>query len=376
MSADIIKNGSVMSKPSTERIKPGVTLLSTSGGIWGGSQVFNESLCQFLGAKQIDATLATSNPNLYSCKTLQIAPNSNRLARVAVAFSLARLMRKNGQRAVILDDLSGLWLAPIFRMFRITVFAILHLELRRKDRWGFGHNWLNFHLLRLSAQFTEHLFSVGKWNVDQFPVPVEFIGNFVSKKFFQVKRNEKKKYDLGTLCRLEPEKNLGLFLHLVSNLNQRSTRPVTAVVVGEGTEKAALMELAEKLNLQRILSFVPWIERHQVPAMLDQIRCFAITSHHEGFATTLLESHARGVPALVTDSSGYGAEFVGGFDRPSGLVFAQSDVSVESFLDASLKIIHSHESYRKVCTLKAAQFSDTIVLGKIEKKLREHFDHA
>lgn len=364
-------------KGFTAQTRPRVTLLSTSEDIWGGSQIFNESLCHFLGAKQIDVTLATSNPNLYSCRTLKIESISNRFDRVAVALSLARTMRENGQRVAILDDLSGLWLAPIFRLFRIKVFSILHLELKRRDHWGFGHDWLNFHLLRLSARFTEHLFSVGKSNTNQFPVAaaVEFIGNFVPRNFLEEKRIEEKKYDLGTICRLAPQKNLELFLHLVSNLNRRSTRQIRAVVVGDGPEKESLMELAEELDIRRVLTFIPWIERHQVPATLDQIRCFAITSHHEGFPTTLLESHARGLPALVTDSSGFGPEFISGFGSPSGLVFAQSDVWVESFLDSSLEIIDSHESFRTICISKATQFSESNVLGKVEKRLREHFEH-
>ena len=367
-----------MVKLFTAHTKPMVVLFATSEGLWGGSQIFNQSLCHFLEAKQIAAALATSNPSLYSCKTIQTTSISNRFDRVIAALSLARWMRANGQKVVILDDLSGLWLAPIFRLFRIKVFSILHLELKKRDHWGFGHDWLNFHLLRLSARFTEHLFSVGKSNTNQFPVAaaVEFVGNFVPHNFLEEKRIEEKKYDLGTICRLAPEKNLELFLHLVSNLNRRSTRPIRAVVVGDGPEKESLMELAEELDIQRVLTFMPWIERHQVPATLDQIRCFAITSRHEGFPTTLLESHARGLPALVTDSSGFGPEFVNGFGSPSGLVFAQSDVWVESFLDSSLEIIDSHESFRTICISKATQFSESHVLGKVEKKLREHFECA
>ncbi len=365
-----------MAAGSKEPTKPRVIILSTSEGIWGGSQIFNESLCHFLGAKQIDVMLATSNPNLYSCKTFKIASVSHRFDRVAVALSLARLMRANGQRLVILDDLSGLWLAPIFRLFRIRVFSILHLELKRRDQWGFGHDWISFHLLRLSARFAEHLFSVGKSNTERFPVAVEFIGNFVPSNFFEEKRNREKRFDLGTICRLAPEKNLELFLHLVSNLNRKSTRPIVAVVVGDGTEKESLMELAEQLDIQRVLTFVPWIERNEVPAMLDQTRCFAITSHHEGFATSLLESHARGLPALVTSSSGYCPEFVSGFDHATGLIFEPSDVWDDSFLDSSLGVIESHENYRSHCVSKAAQFTESIVLGKVESKIRQYFESS
>ena len=48
---------------------------------------------------------------------------------------------------------------------------------------------------------------------------------------------------------------------------------------------------------------------------------FCYQQSHEGFATTLLEAHARGIPAIVTKSSGFCGEFVDGYNDVTGMVF-------------------------------------------------------
>ena len=348
-----------------------VFIFSTSEGIWGGSQIFNESLCRYLEAQGVSTALASPSPELYSCRTLKIDSIMNRSDRVAVALKFARTMRRIRARAVILDDLSGLWLAPIFRLFGLKVFSILHLQLKRRDKWGFGHNWLTFHLLRLSSRVVHHTFSVGKANIEVFPVPVEFIGNVVGDSFFDRTSGQDKLFDLGTVSRLSPEKNLSLLIHLVANLNKSSMRPISCAIVGDGPDKESLVRLSEQLDLSKLVTFLPWSPRSEVPFVLDKIRCFAMTSRHEGFATTILESHARGIPAVVTKTSGFSPEFVVGYGNSTGLVFDEKDVENYSVLDSILTLIDAHQSFDSLCVSKAARFSESIVFGRISRQLRE-----
>ena len=348
-----------------------VVVLSTSEGILGGSQIFNQSLCHYLETQGFEATLATANPEMYSCKTYKVDSIRKRTDRVWVAFKLALEIREIGCRAVVLDDLSGLWLAPIFRLFGFKVFSILHLQLKKRDKWGFGHNLVSFHLLRLSSRVLHHAFSVGNANVEIFPIPVEFIGNFVGVNFFSVPRRKQKKFDLGTVSRLSPEKNLGLLLHLVASLSRTSARAISCVIVGDGPDKEFLVQLAEQLDLSKNVTFLPWTPRSELPGVLDEIRCFAITSRHEGFPTTILESHARGLPALVTKTSGFCPSFVNGFGLPTGFVFDEDDLGSFSVLKSIHSMIDRHESYESFCISKAAKFSESIVLGRVSHRLKE-----
>ena len=346
-------------------------IFSTSEKIWGGSQIFNESLCHYLNSKEISAVLATSSPELYSCKTLEIASIGNRKRRIFVALNLVKRMRSMGARAVILDDLSGVWLAPLFRIYGIKVLSILHLQLKRRDNFGFGHNWASFHLIRFTSIFLHHAFSIGKENVRVFPVSVEFIGNAVPEVFFQRAVKKKKKFDLGGVSRLSAEKNLALLIELTYNLNKISDRLISCVIVGEGPEKETLTNLTDQLGLHELVTFSPWVQRKDICDVFDQIRCFAITSRHEGFATSLLESHARGIPSLVTNTSGFGPEFVATYGQPTGLIFDEKDVEDAVFLNSLLSLLDTAETYRNHCISKAAQFSEEIVFGRVERKITE-----
>lgn len=361
-----------MSAPSSLRTRYSVIIFSTSEAIWGGSQVFNESLCRYLEKQGFDATLATSSPELYACRTLELESISNRVDRVRVALRLGKRMRRVGAQAVVLDDLSGLWLAPIFRLFGLKVFSLLHLQLKRRDRWGFGHNWISFKLLQLSSRVVHHTFSIGRANVESLPASVEFIGNVVGAPFLDVSSTKRKKFDLGTVARLSPEKNLSLLLHLVARLNKTSMRPIRCAIVGDGPDKEFLVRLSNELGLSKLVVFLPWGSQSEVRDVLDEIRCFAITSRHEGFATTILESHARGLPAIVTNTSGFCPEFVAGYGDSTGLVFDERDIESESTLESILAVIDSHESYRSQCISKAALFSESVVFEKILRQLRNH----
>ena len=348
---------------------PAVVLFSSSQGVWGGSQAFNEGLCNFLGARGIGSAIATASPDLYSCNTVKIPSNRRPVWRLAVSVALAISMKRDGSKVVVLDDLSGIWLAPVFRLFGFTVLSILHLELKRKDKMGFGYNWIPFQMLRFGSRFAHTTFSVGTANISAFPVEVSFLGNFVPPYFFEAPNKVQKTYDMGAICRLSPEKDLTLLLKIVANLKKHSGRPVGCLIAGDGPEKKVLVATAAQLGLRGDVHFVPWTPRKEAVPLFDQIRCFGITSHHEGFPTTLLESHARGIPALVADTSGFCPEFVSGYGEPTGLVFSRSDIEKKPFLDSLMSLIDSSEDFRSDCVSKATKFSESYVLGRIAEKL-------
>jgi glycosyltransferase involved in cell wall biosynthesis len=267
----------------------------------------------------------------------------------------------------VLNDLSSLWLAPVFRAFGLRVVSLLHLYLQRRNAAGLGHGALQYRLLRLSSRFAHCVFSVNKENVDTFPVKVEFVGNFISDWFFEVPKVDDEIYDLGLIARLSPQKNVLLFVQLVEKLNQRSHRPINAVIVGKGEEELRVRHEIRRLNMQGRIEVRPWVERAELPRIFDQLRCFAITSHHEGFAMTLLEAHARGVPAISTRTAGYCAEFVEAFGEHTGLVFEREDMNSDAFFERLHNLIDNSEHYRSACIRKAKQFSEDSVLGRIRE---------
>lgn len=348
-----------------------VCIYSPSERIWGGGQIYIDNLCRFLNEHGMEAVIASSEPGSFSAPAIQIRSVSSKSRRLISSPSLARALKKRGIKVIVLNDLSSLWLAPIFRLSGLKVVSLLHLYLQRKNEAGLGHGWLEFQLLRITSRFAHRIYSVNKDNQEAFPVPVEFVGNFISPWFFDAPGSEDKHYDLGLIARLSAEKNVPLFVKLVARLNEVSERPVTALIVGKGEEEDLVHREIKRLGMEEFIELRPWAGRRDLPGVFDQIKCFAITSYHEGFATTLLEAHARGVPAVSTRTAGYCAEFISGIDPCTGVTFSPDEIDNDAFVFRVLKVIDEYGEYREKCIHKAREFDEERVLGAILKGVRE-----
>tara|TARA_R110001606_G_C15403445_1_gene653650 strand:+ start:14469 stop:15554 length:1086 start_codon:yes stop_codon:yes gene_type:complete len=343
-----------------------VCIYSSSEKIWGGGQIYIDNLCRFLNDNGIEAVIATSEPATFSSPAMRMTSVSSKKDRLASPSALAKKLKKRGVEVIVLNDLSSLWLAPIFRLYGLKVVSLLHLYLQRKNEAGLGHGWLEYHVLRFSSLFAHRIYSVNKENQHSFPVPVEWIGNFISPWFFEVEKVEDELYDLGLIARFSVEKNIPLFIQLIARLNDVAGRPIKALIVGKGQEEASVRKEIERLGMGELIEIRPWVNRLQLPGVFDQLRCFGITSHHEGFATTLLEAHARGVPAISTRSAGFCVEFIEDLPPRTGLTFEPHDVESETFLQQLLAVIDNSASYKEACCQKAKQFSEERVLGQIK----------
>ncbi len=340
-------------------------IYSPSEKIWGGGQIYIEYLCNYLNSRGVVSFVATSEPTTFSCPVREIPSVASKVDRLALVPSLVRELKKEGVSTVVLNDLSSLWLAPLFKMYGIKVVSLLHLYLQRRNAAGLGHSYIEYHLLRLASRFCNRIFSVNKNNQRSFPVRVDFVGNFISSWFFNDERTLEKKYDLGLISRLSIEKNIPLFVQLVKQLNDSVDRPIKALIVGKGAEESNIRLEVERLGLRDNITFLPWADRAELPRIYDQIKCFAITSHHEGFATTVLEAHARGVPVISTRSAGFCGDFVEGFGGKTGLVFTQKESESTQFTENLKLLIETSSDYHNLCVAKAALFSEERVLGEI-----------
>ncbi|ERP97572.1 hypothetical protein Q666_04270 [Marinobacter sp. ES-1] len=343
-----------------------VCIYSPSEKIWGGGQIYIDNLCGYLNRNGMEAVISTSEPDSFSSPTIRMPSVSSKRERLLKAPLLAKSLKTRGVEVIVLNDLSSLWLAPIFRFYGLKVVSLLHLYLQRKNKAGLGHGWLEFHMLRMASRFAHRVYSVNKDNQESFPVSVEFVGNFISPWFFSASGSDEKQYDVGLIARLSAQKNIPLFVKLLARLNDVSERPITGLIVGKGEEEALVRHEVERLGMQELIELRPWVDRQDLPSVYDQLRCFAITSHHEGFATTLLEAHARGIPAITTHSAGYCAEFVEGVDPVTGIAFDPLDVESETFVYDVIDLIENSGSYHEACRLKAEQFTEERVLGHIQ----------
>jgi glycosyltransferase involved in cell wall biosynthesis len=100
-----------------------------------------------------------------------------------------------------------------------------------------------------------------------------------------------------SIGRLEKQKDFATLLRAFAYL--RARRPARLVILGEGSQRGRLEQLARRLQIADAVSmpgFVanPW-------AFIRRASVFALSSVHEGFGNVLVEALALGVPVVSTD---------------------------------------------------------------------------
>jgi len=346
-----------------------ILIYSQSSGIWGGGQIYIEQLCNYMNDNGLEVYVLTSEPETFSCSTKEMDNAASRTRRLLSAFKLAVRYRRTGFNVIVLNDLASLWLAPVFKLFGFKTISLLHLYLQRKCENKLGHSDLEYNILKLSAYFCDRIFSVNNNNQKVFVQgKVEFIGNYVPDWFIEKPLAEKQKtYDFIIVSRLSEQKNIPLFIQLLRKLLDKTGRQYNALIVGAGPDKERIQIKVAQEHLETNVDFLKWVDRTDLPNVYDRGKCFVISSHHEGFATTLLEAHARGIPALVTRSSGFCGEYVEGYNSVTGIVFERDDLGEESFYLELSKMVEDFASYHDACIEKAKIFSSENVLGPILK---------
>jgi glycosyltransferase involved in cell wall biosynthesis len=338
---------------------------------WGGAHLYIDQLCIYLNANGVSAQIVSADTSGFGCNSRKITLVASRVKRFFHSFYLAYIFRKEGVGSIVLNDLSSLWLAPVFRLFGFKVISLLHLYMKRRSENPMGHSAVEYWILWLSSFFCSAIFSVNRENVEVFGRErVQFIGNFVPE-WFVAKSTDvdaEKSYDFLLVSRLSGEKNIPLFLKLLRELGRRG-REYRALIVGEGEEREEIDRLVDEYGLRKSVVLKGWKKREELPAIYDSARCFVISSLHEGFATTLLEAHARGLPAIVTSTSGFCVDFVQGYGGRSGLVFEEKDIYDSDFLYNVENLLKRSSDYRSLCIEKARAFSQEKVLGPILKSI-------
>lgn len=122
----------------------------------------------------------------------------------------------------------------------------------------------------------------------------------------------------GTIARLVPQKDIPTLLNAFS-IFLKDKPASNLLVVGEGYLASELMNLCEEL---KIVDNVEWAGKtNDIPAALNRMDLFVLTSKYEGFGLVLLEAMQNGVPVIAANNSAI-PEVVG---MTSGNLFKTGD---------------------------------------------------
>lgn len=99
---------------------------------------------------------------------------------------------------------------------------------------------------------------------------------------------------MGTVGRLDRLKGFDLLVRALARLPD-----VTAVVIGDGSERAALEALSRELGVDDRIEFLGW--RQDPRAYLATLDIFVLPSRSEGFPLAIVEAMLAGLPVVATD---------------------------------------------------------------------------
>jgi len=166
---------------------------------------------------------------------------------------------------------------------------------------------------------------------------------------------------LGTVGRLVTAKNhtrLIDALHRLVNDAELQSWNIRLVIVGEGSEKAAIAEYVNLLGLDDQVIFTG--TRHDIPDVLAAFDLFILSSDREGHPLTALEAQAAATPVVLTDAGGSCEAIAKLGDQCGGVLVERSAEAVaqgirEMILDSDLR-------------LQRGAFARTFALANFDKR--------
>jgi glycosyltransferase involved in cell wall biosynthesis len=246
------------------------------------------------------------------CKLRSVYAGERRSVRQALLFCLS-CFKLLTQKFDVLDVDQ----IPVFPLFSMRIVSwIRHkkmyatwYEVWGKDYWvdylgwqgyfGWFCEYLSFKIpdviISISQHTTDNLLSLGvKKVVKTIPLGVDLrlilsapVSNFDS--------------DVIYVGRLLSHKNVDMLVRSVAKLKLKKP-DVKCVIVGEGPEKTKLEILANELNLQDNITFLPFIEDStELYGIMKASKLFVFPSEREGFGLIALEANACGLPVLTLD---------------------------------------------------------------------------
>ena len=138
-------------------------------------------------------------------------------------------------------------------------------------------------------------------------------------------------FKIGFLSRIHPKKGLDLLIQALSNVEFRYELRIAGECEPKYLEK--LKELIIACGIDANLQWVGWKNGKEKFEFLSQLDLFALTSHSENFALTVIEALSVGTPVLISNQIGI-YDYV--LQKDLGWV---CDVNVDS-IAASLKAAH------------------------------------
>lgn len=94
------------------------------------------------------------------------------------------------------------------------------------------------------------------------------------------------------------------------------------IIIGDGSDKAKLIQLSDKLGVSSNISFLGWKTEEELSEYYLKAKCLVLPSKEESYATVITESLFFGLPVIATDLPVYFGRLI---NNETGLIFKMED---------------------------------------------------
>lgn len=185
---------------------------------------------------------------------------------------------------------------PIIHTFHIVTFYDTHQSvLRRKSELWLLQKAQPHFVTAPNNYDVQKLRSAGVGQAILLP-------NGVDLTFWKpsLKSQTNQPFTFLAVGRLENQKGYDYLIKAVSLLRKKTAKTFRLVIVGEGSQKKALRELAQKLHVDNIVEFSGSKTQKQIRTLLKKTDAMICPSLYETTPLTLLEAWATKTPIIIS----------------------------------------------------------------------------
>ncbi|MDX1694005.1 MAG: glycosyltransferase family 4 protein [Ketobacteraceae bacterium] len=170
---------------------------------------------------------------------------------------------------------------------------------------------------------------------------VHIITAGIDTKRFAPASQYERSFDMVFVGRISEVKRLHLVIEALAIINKQ--KEASLLVVGDGPDREAMEELADKLGVAEQVTFAGW--QTEVEKFLNQSRLFLLTSSSEGLSQAMLQAMLSGLPALVSDVGDLGDVVV---DGENGYLLEPCEPGL--IAEKVMSLLNDPPTYKKMAT--------------------------
>ena len=260
------------------------------------------------------------------CKAMELYVNGRRSISEALIFSVKLFFHLQREKM----DLIDVSVFPYFPCFTTTVISVLKKTpsvFTWHEVWGdYWYEYLGKAgffgkvIEKYVSKISDKNIAVSDWTKKRLEtlwvpeekitvipngIDLEMIKEIESEGGITYAGLDGKIYDVIFVGRLIKEKNVDILVKAVVLLKVDFPE-IRCCIVGEGTEKAELMELVKELRVRGNFEFVGFQEYRVLIGKIKASKVLVLPSSREGFGMVVIEAFACGVP-VVTVAERYNA---------------------------------------------------------------------